>query len=65
MKGMTTCKICQQRQVNVLFLPCGHLIACAQCATALRTCAVCRQPVKGAVRVQSDSNDDDDEIEDQ
>ena len=30
MKGNTLCKVCQSSEVNVLFLPCGHLVACAQ-----------------------------------
>ncbi|KAK7478904.1 hypothetical protein BaRGS_00029885 [Batillaria attramentaria] len=57
MKETTLCKMCQTREVNVLFLPCGHLVACAYCAPALRTCAMCRQPVKGTVRVQLDEEE--------
>ncbi|XP_076466545.1 uncharacterized protein LOC143297895 [Babylonia areolata] len=44
------CKICQSNPSQVIFLPCGHLCACAQCAVALRTCACCRQRVEGRTR---------------
>ncbi|KAK7488988.1 hypothetical protein BaRGS_00019792 [Batillaria attramentaria] len=51
------CKICQSNEVSILFLPCGHLVSCAQCAPALRTCAICRQRVKGRVRVYMDEEE--------
>ncbi|XP_076445589.1 uncharacterized protein LOC143283291 [Babylonia areolata] len=57
------CKICQVHSVGILFLPCGHLVSCSQCAPALRTCAICRQRVKGRVRVLSDTNNEQEETE--
>ncbi|XP_076467273.1 uncharacterized protein LOC143298322 [Babylonia areolata] len=51
----TLCKMCQSKEVSVLFLPCGHLVACAECAPALRSCAICRQSVSGSVRVRMDN----------
>ena len=44
------CQICFQEERGVLFLPCGHLVACVKCAPSLSTCAVCRQPFSGTVR---------------
>lgn len=44
------CKICYTEEMGVLFLPCGHLVACVKCALSLTTCAVCRQPVTATVR---------------
>ncbi|CAH1181770.1 unnamed protein product [Phyllotreta striolata] len=46
----TLCKICFKNELGVVFLPCGHIVACVDCAAALKTCAVCRQPVEAAVR---------------
>ncbi|KAL8586655.1 hypothetical protein ACOMHN_040163 [Nucella lapillus] len=57
-KNERMCKICQVEEVGILFLPCGHLVSCSQCAPALRTCAVCRQRVKGRVRVLDDKLQD-------
>ncbi|PVD28235.1 hypothetical protein C0Q70_10822 [Pomacea canaliculata] len=44
----------EAEEATILFLPCGHLVACAQCAPALRTCAICRQRVSGTVRIETD-----------
>ena len=30
LRDSTRCKMCQSRSVNILFLPCGHLVACSQ-----------------------------------
>lgn len=44
------CQICFVEERGVVFLPCGHLVACVRCAPSLSTCAVCRQPLTGTVR---------------
>lgn len=51
MKKMTLCKICLTREVQVLFLPCFHLVSCGLCAPALRCCAICRRLIEGIARV--------------
>lgn len=45
------CKICYTDELGVVFLPCGHLVACVKCALSLTICAVCRQAVTATVRV--------------
>ncbi|XP_022179047.1 death-associated inhibitor of apoptosis 2-like [Myzus persicae] len=45
------CKICFKEKLEVLFMPCGHVIACIQCAVTLDVCAVCRQPFTLTMRV--------------
>lgn len=44
------CKICFQEEMGVLFLPCGHIVACPKCALSLTTCAVCRKPFSATIR---------------
>ncbi|GLV43985.1 Death-associated inhibitor of apoptosis 1 [Carabus blaptoides fortunei] len=44
------CKICYTEELGVVFLPCGHIVACVKCAPSLSTCAVCRQPFTATVR---------------
>lgn len=39
-----TCKICYKEKIDILFIPCGHLFACLQCAVTLHECAICREP---------------------
>lgn len=46
----TLCKICFKNELGVVFLPCGHIVACVDCAPALTTCAVCRKPLEATVR---------------
>jgi hypothetical protein len=50
LREATQCKICMDNKVQVVFLPCGHLVSCTRCATALSNCAVCRQPIKAYVK---------------
>ncbi|KAE9528494.1 hypothetical protein AGLY_012065 [Aphis glycines] len=45
------CKICFKEKLEVLFLPCRHVIACIQCAVTLDLCAICRQPFTLTMRV--------------
>lgn len=50
LKDQRTCKICMDQEIGVVFLPCGHLISCVQCAPALKDCPLCRQPIHGTVK---------------
>lgn len=45
-----TCKVCMDQEVSVVFIPCGHLVVCKDCAPSLRKCPICRGTVKGTVR---------------
>lgn len=45
------CKICFKEKLEVLFMPCRHVIACIQCAVTLELCAICRQPFTLTMRV--------------
>ena len=50
-----TCTICMTRMSNIVILPCSHLVACGECIVQVRgTCPVCRQLMKGYVRVFRD-----------
>lgn len=46
----TLCKICYKNEVGVVFLPCGHVVACVECSSALKNCAICRKPLEATVR---------------
>ncbi|NWV00014.1 BIR protein, partial [Upupa epops] len=45
-----TCKVCMDREVSIVFIPCGHLVVCKECAPSLRRCPICRGTIKGTVR---------------
>uniref|UniRef100_A0A8C8U0E5 RING-type E3 ubiquitin transferase n=1 Tax=Peromyscus maniculatus bairdii TaxID=230844 RepID=A0A8C8U0E5_PERMB len=44
-----TCKVCLDRAVSVVFVPCGHLV-CTECAPNLQVCPICRVPICSCVR---------------
>ncbi|XP_033042986.1 baculoviral IAP repeat-containing protein 7 isoform X1 [Trachypithecus francoisi] len=44
-----TCKVCLDRAVSIVFVPCGHLV-CAECAPSLQLCPICRAPIRSHVR---------------
>lgn len=44
------CKICYNEELGIVFLPCGHIVACVKCAPGMVTCAVCRGRVDMTVR---------------
>ncbi|XP_009996912.1 PREDICTED: baculoviral IAP repeat-containing protein 7 [Chaetura pelagica] len=44
------CKVCMGRDVSVVFVPCGHLVACGECALNLRSCPICRAVIQESVR---------------
>ncbi|XP_048240179.1 uncharacterized protein LOC124145178 [Haliotis rufescens] len=51
LRESSTCKVCLEDPANIVFLPCGHLVACAVCTPALERCPVCRTHIRGTVRV--------------
>lgn len=50
-KDLKLCKICYVNEYNVVFMPCGHIIACAKCASSVTKCPVCCQSFKNIERV--------------
>ncbi|XP_012665136.1 baculoviral IAP repeat-containing protein 2-like [Otolemur garnettii] len=45
-----TCKVCMDKEVSIVFIPCGHLAVCQECAPSLRKCPIGRGIIKGTVR---------------
>ena len=35
------CKLCMERFIEIVFLPCGHALACRKCAKSCIVCPVC------------------------
>ncbi|XP_075040472.1 E3 ubiquitin-protein ligase XIAP isoform X2 [Mixophyes fleayi] len=35
------CKVCMDKAVSIVFIPCGHLVACSDCAEVLDKCPIC------------------------
>ncbi|NXT84270.1 XIAP ligase, partial [Zapornia atra] len=39
------CKICMAKDISVVLIPCGHLVACKECAEGLNECPLCRTTI--------------------
>ncbi|KAG5308357.1 DIAP1 inhibitor, partial [Acromyrmex insinuator] len=50
-KDATLCKICFNRELRIAFIPCGHLLTCAECASNMKICGICRKDIEIAVQV--------------
>jgi len=45
------CKVCWDKEVEILFLPCRHANSCGSCASSLSKCPTCRGNIEGTVRI--------------
>ncbi|KAH3762782.1 radial spoke head protein [Pelomyxa schiedti] len=45
------CIECDERPPNVQLQPCGHVVACSQCAAAMKKCPECRSLIKDKVHL--------------
>ncbi|XP_067676028.1 baculoviral IAP repeat-containing protein 7-B-like [Haliotis asinina] len=50
LKEQRLCKVCLEKEISVIFLPCGHLTCCSQCATSLSECPICRTKINGSAK---------------
>ncbi|KAJ6665721.1 hypothetical protein lerEdw1_002091 [Lerista edwardsae] len=50
LKEERMCKVCMDRDVSILLVPCGHLVVCAECAPNLRHCPICRGTIRDSVK---------------
>ncbi|CAG5131477.1 unnamed protein product [Candidula unifasciata] len=49
LKQLFTCKICFEKPVKDLFLPCGELVACLECSKLLTHCPSCNKKILATV----------------
>ncbi|CAK6967739.1 E3 ubiquitin-protein ligase XIAP [Scomber scombrus] len=35
------CKVCMDRDICIVFIPCGHLVTCRECSESLSKCPIC------------------------
>ncbi|XP_012943457.1 protein neuralized [Aplysia californica] len=47
----TTCIICQERTISCIFMPCGHVVACEDCAENASTCPICNREIVATANV--------------
>ncbi|CAG5118363.1 unnamed protein product, partial [Candidula unifasciata] len=50
LKEQRLCKICMLEEVEVVFVPCGHLVCCHDCSFKLSLCPICRAEIESSMR---------------
>ena len=51
LKDSQLCKICMDEEMQVLFVPCNHMVACEDCAIIVKQCPICRVDITNTIRV--------------
>ena len=49
--GSNTCCACLEKEANVLFIPCKHLICCSGCSRNVDLCPKCRGRIRQRIQV--------------
>jgi hypothetical protein len=44
------CILCMENDMNILLLPCGHLLCCERCSRSLISCPQCNVPVNEKIK---------------
>ncbi|XP_028271881.1 E3 ubiquitin-protein ligase XIAP [Parambassis ranga] len=44
------CKICMDRDICMVFIPCGHLVSCKECSESLIKCPICSGAIMQKVK---------------
>ncbi|KAK6168965.1 hypothetical protein SNE40_020109 [Patella caerulea] len=46
LKEQRLCKICLEKEVSIIFLPCGHVCCCGECSLSVQLCPICRKEIE-------------------
>lgn len=49
-KDFHMCKVCMDAEIDMVFLPCSHMLTCSSCALALTQCPICRNDIKYTIK---------------
>lgn len=44
------CKICYSKSIEVMIIPCGHLVCCMTCSSSCDKCPICRGVIRQKIR---------------
>ena len=50
-KASIICRNCKSNSVQILTLPCSHIVCCEKCADILDNCPLCNDRILGTVRI--------------
>jgi len=51
LRSSTICRNCKTRSVEILNLPCSHIVCCEPCADILDNCPLCGERILGTVKI--------------
>jgi hypothetical protein len=51
METRLLCKICLKNEMNTMFVPCFHIVACTGCALLVTNCPICRASCTSVTKV--------------
>lgn len=49
-RDQRTCKVCMDAEMDVVFLPCAHMVTCSSCAATLTQCPICRANIRYTIK---------------
>lgn len=49
--GSKLCKICLDKEYDVILIPCAHIVCCTSCSFNVTTCPTCRKPFNNVMRI--------------
>lgn len=44
-EGLPECMVCSDNDSDTVFGPCGHIVTCSICASRVKKCLQCKEPV--------------------
>ncbi|UXI16987.1 cytochrome c oxidase assembly factor 4 [Sarcoptes scabiei] len=50
--SLLECSICSDNKREIIFEPCGHIIACSGCAARIKKCLICKEFVQKRVKIE-------------
>jgi hypothetical protein len=51
LRASITCRVCEKYNIQTVFLPCRHLVACEECSEKLESCVKCRAEILATIRI--------------
>ena len=45
------CKVCEEKELEIVLIPCAHVCLCQPCGERLSQCPICRVPIKQRLKM--------------
>ncbi|XP_045461834.1 E3 ubiquitin-protein ligase LRSAM1-like isoform X1 [Harmonia axyridis] len=49
--SMNECVVCMDKECQVIFVPCGHIVCCLACSAVINLCPFCRLDIERKIRI--------------